>query len=112
MRDFFLGNSHLTSCGVGSRGKYGYVYVCKSCGDAWGKVERLEGTSWFIPLATACANCPAWLGQIPGSFLRPLVWWDACNGNTLTEQLKRADEKLLRYEALVSAKYLLNLDHK
>ena len=106
MRSFFLGDSKLDSCGIGA-GRYGYVCVCGKCGKAWGRVEGLVNCGGFIPLTLPCPDCPGYSGQIPGSFMQPLIWWDYPNGKDLNQQLGAAGEKLLRHEALMAARAVL-----
>lgn len=105
MRSFFLGDSLLDRCGIGG-GKGGYTYVCNACGKAWGRIQGLAGLTHFIPLAQACGDCGKTY-YVAGSFLKPLVWWDFANGNTLEQQLGRLSEKILRHEALMAANFLL-----
>jgi hypothetical protein len=46
-------------------------------------------------------------GVVPGSFLKPLIWWDERNGTNLAGQLNNADSALLHYEALRHAEWML-----
>jgi hypothetical protein len=48
-----------------------------------------------------CSTCPKYDGirSAPGSFLKPLTWWDIPANQSLARQLDIADSTLLRYEA-------------
>jgi len=102
MRTFFLRDKILTSCGTRiGRGTGGIAYFCASCGEVWGRVD-LGKLDWMAA-AIPCGECGKpdykWGNHLcPGSFLKPLIWWDRINGNTLQQQLNNSDQKLLEYE--------------
>ena len=104
MRRFFLGNQELASCGIGQKPK-GWKFFCKTCGEIWGTVSGVEKTDWFC----VAQPCPEHGTKFSpgGSFLRPLIWWDEFNGNSLEKQLNSFDEKVLRHEALMAAEWVL-----
>lgn len=107
MRTFFLGDSLLTRCGVkGGGGSGGLAYFCPSCARTWARVEIgwLDWMAARIP----CADCGPISGYsgAPGSFLKPLVWWDHANGRSLADQLVHADKTLLNHETEVHMKWL------
>lgn len=103
MRDFFLGDEKLTSCGVARNGPGGIAYFCQTCGEVWGKC-RLGWSSWLA------ANQPCGehgnKQEVGGTYLRHLIWWDNANGNHADAQLKHASPELIRYEAQVRANWV------
>lgn len=109
MRDFFLGDKKIASCGVAARaGNGGLAYFCPSCGEIWGRV--LLGLPRWDPVSIPCeAHGKSQWGTAfqGGSFLYPLIWWDAPNGFSLADQLKFLSPELIRYEAEIRARRIL-----
>lgn len=107
-RVFLCRDKEITRCGDRSGDEDGgYAYFCPACGEVWGKVET-GGFQWLaVTLPCSPAHGRNRKGVIPGSFLTPLVWWDPSNGRTLADQLRRADQALLEYEALRAAEGIL-----
>lgn len=103
MRDFFLRDQKLTSCGLARGGPGGIACFCQTCGEVWGRV-RLGWGEW-LPANQPCLehSTPHLIG---GSFLRFLVWWDNPNGNSLKSQLTSFDPVLIRYEAQARARWI------
>ena len=104
MRAFFLGDTLIASCGIGE-GRFGWKMFCRTCGETWGTILGLEKHEW-VSVSTPCPKHGT--GHYTGgSFLRPLVWWDDKNGNSLEKQLDSLDEELLRHEGLMAAEKVL-----
>lgn len=89
-RTFFLGDKILARCGLGSGG-LNYSYFCPACGNIWGKVSM--GASRWFSVSIPCRSHGS------GSFLTPLIWWDAVNGTSLRAQLAGFSPELIRFEA-------------
>jgi len=105
MRDFFLGDQSLTSCGASDPRKHGgWKYFCQTCGTIWGAIHGLEFDYHCVSVKCSKHGTSYYPG---GSFLRPLAWWDERNGRTLEAQLNSFDEILLRHEALIWARWII-----
>ena len=90
MRTFFLGDEILARGGISSGG-LNYAYFCPACGDIWGKVH-MDASRWMAVTIPCRAH-----GS--GSFLLPLIWWDAGNGTSLRAQLASFPADLVLFEA-------------
>lgn len=109
-RSFLLGDEELAVCGNCGPGSSGIAYFCPSCGRVWGRVS-LGWDEWFAA-KHSCEHCPQSGQHIPGSFLRPLCWWDDLNGNTIEKQLASFSPTILKHEAKVHANWYLQWKHR
>jgi len=57
-----------------SRADNSLVFVCPTCGDAWGRIAE-EGKPW-LPVRRGCRKHP-WCDEVGGSFIAP--WRKAYN---------------------------------
>lgn len=85
----------------------GYVYVCATCGDAWGKFLT-ESVGFYIITAMPCPEHGKTVPfhSVGGSFRYPARWRDGyvpANG----EPWKDYPDGLLRHEALMLSNHIL-----
>jgi len=107
-RIFLFGDQELTRCGVSpGSGAGGISYFCNGCGKIWGSVA-LGWVEW-VAVSVPCSLPHRGFATrtVPGSYLRPLYWWDHPNGTSLADQVNNADSALLHYEALRWAEWVL-----
>ena len=101
MAHYFLGNRLLGSTSRvqtwdGIQPARSLAYFCPTCGEVWGRLVVAPSDEW-LALSAPCARHPAWLGTVPGSFLRG---WNPTG-------LAELPDELLPYEFDIHWTYLM-----
>lgn len=76
----------------------GYVYVCSSCGDAWGKVEISERGNYIISSWPCEQHGNAF--NRGGSFLHRVSWLDYSSERNLSHALAACSDEFLSHEVM------------
>ena len=74
----------------------GYVYVCATCGVAWGKVE-ISPIGNYIISSWPCENHGNSLNR-GGSFLHRVSWLDFSSERNLANALAKSSDEFLSHE--------------
>jgi hypothetical protein len=107
MRRVVFRNTTFPLGGSKRGGLKGIVYVCPTCGEAWGKLELADSGSYMVACNSPCdLHGDDW--HIGGSFLMPLVWWDHTGPKTVRGTLPDLSPEFLRHEALMKAEAILS----
>lgn len=74
----------------------GYVYVCSTCGEAWGRVE-ISGFGNYIVSSWPCENHGNTFNR-GGSFLHRVSWLDFSTERNLANSLAKSSDEFLSHE--------------